>query len=200
MGDLEFVQRCVNGNKQAWDEFLRKYSRLIYSYIYSIIRLKGSVLTQESINDLFQGIFLSLIKDNYKKLRSFKGLNKCSLASWLRQVVINHSLDYLRRFKPVESLDKEDEDGFSLKEILSDDSPSVREVFNSGERLAHLKDCIAQLNNDDQYFLELHINQGVRLEELKGHFRLSRSAIDMRKSRIIDRLKACFKSKGFIVS
>jgi RNA polymerase sigma-70 factor (ECF subfamily) len=197
MDDLEFIQRCVNGDKQAWDEFLKTYSRLIYSYIYSVIKLKGSILTPENINDLFQEIFLSLIKDNYKKLRSFKARNGCSLASWLRQVVVNHSIDYLRKFKPVASLDQEDEDGFSLKELLRDDSPSIREVFNSEENLAHLKDCIAGLSNDDKYFLELHINQGLRLEELKEHFRLSRSAIDMRKSRIIDKLRECFKGKGF---
>jgi len=197
MKDLEFVQRCVNGDKQAWDEFLKTYSRLIYSYIYSVIKIKGSILTPENINDLFQEIFLLLIKDNYRKLRSFKGLNGCSLASWLRQVVINYSIDYLRKFKPVASLDQEDEDGFSLKELLRDYSPSIREVFNSKENLAHLKDCIAGLSNDDKYFLELHINQGLRLEELKEHFRLSRSAIDMRKSRIIDKLRECFKGKGF---
>ena len=36
-----------------------------------------------------------------------------------------------------------------------------------------------------------------RLEVLKEHFRVSRGAIDMRKSRIIDRLRECFKHKGF---
>ena len=35
------------------------------------------------------------------------------------------------------------------------------------------------------------------LEELKKHFKLSRPAIDMRKSRLIERLRDCFRGKGF---
>jgi DNA-directed RNA polymerase specialized sigma24 family protein len=43
----------------------------------------------------------------------------------------------------------------------------------------------------------LLINRGLKPEELKEHLRLSRGAIDMRKSRIIERLRDCFRSKGF---
>ena len=197
MDDLAFVQRCVKGNKQDWDEFVDKYSRLIYNYIYSVLKIKGSILTQENINDLFQEIFLSLVKDNFKNLRSFRAKNGCSLASWLRQVVINHTIDYIRKTRTLVSIDEETEEDLSLKEILADDSESVTDKLANEEKLIHLKDCINRLDNNDKYFLELHINRNLTLEELKEIFRISRGAIDMRKSRIIDRLKECFKSKGF---
>ena len=197
MDDLEFVQRCVKGDKPAWSEFVIKYSRLIYNYIYSVLKVKGSILTQENINDLFQEIFLALVKDNFKKLRSFKAKNGCSLASWLRQVTINYTIDYLRRGKPVISLDEENDDELNLKDTLADDAIPVTEAFADKERLVQLKDCIEKLDTEDKYFIELHINQGLSLEELKGIFRISRGAIDMRKARLIDRLRECFRSKGF---
>lgn len=199
MDDREFVQKCVKGDKSAWDEFVDKYSRLIYSYIHNVLKIKGSILTKDNINDLFQEIFLSLIKDNFKKLRSFKARNRCSLASWLRQVVINYTIDYIRKLRPAVSLDEENDDEFSLKEILTDGSPSVTDTLNQKEQFKYLKDCIERLNTDEKYFLELYINRGLSLEELKDHFKLSRPAIDMRKSRIIDRLRECFKSKGFVL-
>lgn len=199
MDDLEFVQRCVKGDKQAWDEFVDKYSRLIYNYIHSVLRVKGLAIGQENIDDLFQEIFLSLVKDNFKKLNSFRGQNNSSLASWLRQVVINHTIDYVRKFKPVVSLDEEDDDDFSLKDLLSDGSVHTAEALISEEKMGNLKECIGKLERDDQYFLELYINRGVTLEELKVHFRVNRGAIDMRKSRIIERLKDCFKDKGFLL-
>jgi RNA polymerase sigma factor (sigma-70 family) len=197
MDDREFVRRCIQGDKQSWNEFVERYSRLIYNYIYSILKIKGIVLTQENIPDLFQEVFLSLIKDNFKKLKSFKAKNKCSLASWLRQVTVNHTIDYLRKIKPAVSLDEEDEEGFSLKEILADDSLPIADTITDKERLAYLTKCIDNLDKEDQYFLELYINRGLTLEELKDHFKVSRSAIDMRKFRIIERLKSCFKGKGF---
>jgi RNA polymerase sigma factor (sigma-70 family) len=200
MDDLEFVQRCVIGDKTAWDEFLKKYSRLIYNYIHSVLNTKGFSFTQDHINDIFQDIFHSLIKDNFKKLKSFKAKNGCSLATWLRQVTINFTIDYLRNIKPAVSIDEEIEDELSLKEIISDSSPLATDKLKDRERLAALHDCIKKLNNDDKYFLELYINRGIRLEELKEILRLSRGAVDMQKSRIIDRLKECFKGKGFVFS
>lgn len=197
MDDLEFVQRCSKGDELAWNEFVDRYSRLIYSYIHAILRIKGSHLAQENINDLFQEVFLLLAKDNFKKLKTFRGKNGCSLASWLRQVVINYTIDYSRRINLDVSLDAEDEDEMSLKEILASDLPSVTDTLSQNEKLTHLKDCITDLSQDDKYFLELHLNQGLTLEELKSRFKVSRGAIDMRKRRIIERLRECFKSKGF---
>jgi len=198
MDDLEFVQSCVKGDRQSWDKFVKRYSRLIYNYIHSILKLKGAnQFKQDNINDLFQEIFLSLVKDNFKKLKSFKAKNGCSLASWLRQVTVNFTIDYIRKFKAIVSLDEENEEGFSLKDVLADDVTPVTDTLATEERLVHLKDCIDRLDADDKYFLELHINRGLELEELKGILRVSRGAIDMRKGRLIERLKECFRSKGF---
>jgi len=197
MHDLEFIQRCAKREKLAWDEFVGKYSHLIYNYIYSVLKTKGLTLTQENINDLFQGIFLSLINDNCKKLRSFKARNGCSLASWLRQITINYTIDYLRKLKPLVSIDEENEQDSSLKDILADDSASVTDTLSQKEKLESLKECIARLETEDKYFLELHFHRNLRLEELRELFKISRPAIDMRKSRIIKALRECFISKGF---
>lgn len=199
MNDLEFVQKCVKGDKETWDAFLDRYSRLIYSYIHSILKLKGANQSlQDKVNDLFQEVFYLLTKDNFKKLKSFKAKNGCSLATWLRTVVINFTLDYIRKSKPSTSLDAQTPDGeFNLKEILPDNSPSVIERLEERERITSLKDCIKELDTDDKYFLELYLNRGLTLEELKDIFKISRAAVDMRKSKIVYRLKECFKRKGF---
>jgi RNA polymerase sigma factor (sigma-70 family) len=197
MDDLEFVQRCVKKDKQAWDEFVDKYSRLIYNYIHNVLNAKGYSSSQSHANDIFQEIFCSLIKDDFKKLRTFKARNGCSLATWLRQVTINFTIDYTRKIRPTVSIDEENDDKLSLKELLADYSATVPETLSQEERIKGLKECIEKLGNDDKYFLELHINRGLRLEELRAHFKLSRGAIDMQKARIINRLRDCFKSKGF---
>jgi len=200
MNDLEFVQRCVKGEKQAWNEFVEKYSSLIYNYIHSVLKIKGHTFTQDNINDLFQEIFLSLVKDNFNKLGTFRGRNGCSLASWLRRVTVNFTIDYLRKLKASISIDEETDDDFSLAEILVSDSPLVTDKLNQEEKLTHLEDCIDKLSIDDKFFLELHIYRGLGFEELKAWFKISRAAVDMRKFRIIERLRECFKGKGFVLS
>ncbi len=198
MEDLEFIQKCVQGDKRLWDEFVDRYSRLIYNYINCILRQKNPHLaTQENISDIFQEIFLALSRDNFKKLKSFKGRNGCSLASWLRQVTINFTLDYVRKFRPTVSLDEEAEEGLSVKDLIADTSAAVRDDLNLEEKIMHLKECIGRLDTDDKYFIEFHIARGLSLENMKDIFKVSRGAIDMRKSRIVERLRDCFKSRGF---
>ncbi|MDO8662451.1 MAG: sigma-70 family RNA polymerase sigma factor [Candidatus Omnitrophota bacterium] len=198
MTDLDFVQKCANGDSQSWDEFLKRYSRLIYKYIRSVLSSKSSLsFIQDHADDLFQELFTSLIQDDYRKLRSFKGKNSCSLASWLRQVAVNFTLDYLRKSRPMLSLDAENEEGSTLKDVLTDGSFSIPELLNQEEMLKSLEECVGELNNKSKLVIELNINQGLRLEFLKDLFRVSRPAIDMQKSRIMDKLRECFRSKGF---
>ncbi len=197
MDDLDFVQRCIKGDNQSWNEFLSRYSRLIYKYIHSVLNAKGFSPSQNYLEDIFQDLFASLIQDDYKKLRSFKAKNGCSLASWLRQVTLNHTLSYLRRMKPVISLDAETDAGVNLKDILSDTAFSVPEFLSREEKIKNLEDCIAGLDPRDKLLVELNINQGLRLEALRDIFGVSRGAIDMQKARMINKLKECFKLKGF---
>lgn len=199
MDDLAFVQECAKGDRKSWEAFVNKYSRLIYNYIHAVLRAKGiDFLTAQNTNDLFQEIFLLLVKDNFKKLKSFKAKNGCSLASWLRQLVINHTIDHVRKVRPLVSLDEENESRLNLKDVISDNALSASDTVLHKERILALQECIEKLDTDERYFLELHIHQDVSLNELKDHFKLARGTIDMRKARIIEKLKSCFQRKGFI--
>ena len=162
------------------------------------MKLKGAKYADRDIpEEIFQEIFLRFREDNFKKLRSFRAKNGCSLASWIRQVTVNFTIDYLRKKKTLVSLDEEGEDGRSLKDKLPADSEPVPDKLISAERAGPLVDCIEMLDIDDKYFLEMHFNRGLSLEALKDIFKLACGAVDMRKKRLLERLRGCFKSKGF---
>ena len=199
MDEQEFVQRCLRKEKAAWDEFVGRYSRLIYNYIFSIFKIKGISPSSDTVNDLFQEIFTGLMENDFQKLRQFKGKNNASLASWLRIITINFCLDYLKKGnKQTLSLEEElTEEGFSLKDILADQRILADQSLTQQERLKQLFECIENLSSQDKYFLEMHIYRGVNLNNLKATLGISRSAVDMRKARLIQKLKECFKDKGF---
>jgi RNA polymerase sigma-70 factor (ECF subfamily) len=197
MDDLGFVQKCATGDKQSWDAFVEKYSRLIYSAIHSVLKSSTQATLKENIDDLFQEVFLSLTRDNFKKLRSFQARNGCRLGTWLRTVSINLVLDHLRREKPGISLEDEDTEGHRLKDILSDTKEPIPETAIRREKLRGLEDCIKILDSDEQYFLELCLNQGCSVQELAEHLGIKRGAVDMRRHRLIERLRECFRKKGF---
>jgi len=198
MNDLEFLQSCLQGNKQAWAEFILRYSRLIYNYIYSVLSVKGRTLSADQVEDIFQELFHALLKDNYKKLATYRGKNGCSLASWLRQVTINFTIDYLRKLKPMVSMDAQGEEGFSLGDTFADLSAGAIEFLTDQDKRKTLGECIGLLDPDEQYFLELFLNQELTLDEIKEHLKINRGAVDMRKGRILQKLQDCFKKKGFL--
>jgi len=189
MDDLEFVHKFVKGDIQAREEFLKRYSRLIYNYIYHVLTVKGLKDYLTYVDDIFQGFVLFVIEDDCKRLKSFKARNNCTFATWIRQLTINFTRDYLRKIKPLFSIDAEINDEQSLKDILADNSLPVRESLSIEERLRVLDYCIYLLTRDEKYFLELNFNQGVSLEVLRDYFKVSRGAIDMQKNRIIKKLK-----------
>lgn len=200
MNDLEFVRRCIEKDSVAWDEFLHKYSKLIYNYIHSTLKIKGKNIPPDSIEDLYQDIIFSLIKENHKKLKMFKAKNGCSLATWLRIVVVNFTIDYLRRTKPLVSIDEDLGEDTSLKDTLQDPSfLKFEQEIAEEERKRHLSECIEELDVDDKYFLAFYIGKQLPLEELKSILGISQSAVDMRKSRLTQRLRECFKKKGFLL-
>lgn len=197
MDDLEFVLQFVKGENQARDQFIKRYSRLIYNYIQHVLGEKGFKDSSSHADDIFQGFIISLIDEDCKKLRVFKAKNGATLATWVRYLAINFTRDYLRKIKPVLALDNETEEGLSLKDTLADGSLSIVERLSKEEDAQALEDCIDLLNNQDKYFLELNFNQKISLEIMRDFLKLTRGAIDMQKARLMRKLKDCFKHKGF---
>ncbi len=198
MDDVRFVQRCCSCDHAAWDEFLERYSRLIYNYILSAGRTYGRDIPGHDQKEIFQTIIYHLLKDGCRVLRSYEGRNGCTLASWLRLVSMRHAVTFLRGRRPALSLDEQlcSED---MPQVVRDASrESLADQLLRSERARALAECIAKLAREDRYFIQLHLYAGLSVEMLKDHLRISRSAADMRKNRLLAQLRECFSSKGFM--
>jgi RNA polymerase sigma-70 factor (ECF subfamily) len=90
---------CIRGEKAAWDEFVSRYSGLIYHTIKKTASLHQNRTPQDFADDLFQEIFVSLIKDDFLQLRRFRGDNGCTLASWLRMIAARRTIDHFAKIK-----------------------------------------------------------------------------------------------------
>lgn len=77
---------CLDGEKSSWDTFVLQYAGLVYHTIEKTFDYYHTESRGDVVEDLFQDFFLSLIRDNFKKLRQFKGDRGCSLSSWLRVI------------------------------------------------------------------------------------------------------------------
>ena len=117
--DRELLHRCIRKEKEAWDEFVDRYSQLIYQQIYRCMRARAVLISKDDAEDLFHSIFQALLENDCKKLRQFEG--RCSLATWVRSVTTSRVIDELRRRRPQVSLDERDSEGFSRGDRLDID-------------------------------------------------------------------------------
>src|SRR3989338_2531536 len=100
MDDFELIKGCISGDKKSWDCFVEQFSRLIYDSIRRTFRKYGANLNEDVIDDLHNDVFLALLDSGYHKLRSFEGRNGCTLASFVRTIAVNKTIDYWRRLRP----------------------------------------------------------------------------------------------------
>ena len=72
------------------------YSKLVYYSIHQTFRVRGITPEQDDAGDVYGDVFLALFENDFARLRSFRGENDCSLASWIRLIASRKTLDYLR--------------------------------------------------------------------------------------------------------
>lgn len=180
---------CVNGEKAAWDAFVLQYSALVYHTIKKTFTLYHTEPRPDLVEDLFQEFFLSLLRDDFKKLRQFRGDRGCSLASWLRVVAARLTIDHLRKQGPpaVEATD-------ALPLDQTDPSDSL--IEQEEEKL--LLKALQSLRPRDQILIDLCYRQALPVEEIASILRVSVSAVYTQKSRILDKLRESLRNTGIL--
>ena len=92
----DLIERCINKDRAAWDEFVERYCRLVFWAIGEKLKRLCGQCAETDAEDIFQEIFVSLwSKDKLKTVR-----NRKNIKPWLVMVAGNATLDYLRRKKP----------------------------------------------------------------------------------------------------
>ncbi len=175
---------CVAGEKAAWDAFVLQYSGLVYHTIKKTFSLYHSEPRPDSVEDLFQEFFLSLLRDDFKKLRQFRGDRGCSLASWLRVVAARLTTDFLRKREPSK---------VEFTATLPYDQPDPSNSLIDQEQERSLSQILQALPSRDRLFIDLYFRQSLPPEEIASILRVSVSAVYTRKSRVLDKLGELLK-------
>lgn len=123
----DLLNQCKRGNSKAQFEIYRLYYKTMYN---SSLRIVGLTDVAE---DIMQDAFLSA----FSKLSSYRG--EVSFGAWLKRIVINRSLDYLRKKKVVfeelhENLQIPDEENAEVDSITADEVKSAISSLSDGYR------------------------------------------------------------------
>jgi len=178
--ERELLRACFERKRGAWDEFVVQYSRLVYGTIKQTLQVHYVDAQQSVVEDLFQDFFLSVLRDDFKKLRQFRGERGCSLASWLRMVATRLTIDFLRKGKTL---------GVVANELAPMNATDPSAGLVREEKRKFMTEMIAALPAGDRLLIELSFKKELPAEDIAVILGISVNAFYTRKSRVVAKLR-----------
>ena len=98
------LKSCVRGDKRAWDAFVDRYAGVIVAAVAKVMKKRsdgvggggGAARGSAEINDAVQDVFVRLLKDECRLLKTFDP-KRASITTWLTLVSRSTTIDGLRR-------------------------------------------------------------------------------------------------------
>lgn len=172
----QLIDECRNGSSKAQFEIYKLYYKAMYN---TCLRFVKNPMEAE---DVMQEAFLAA----FRNIDSFRG--EVSFGSWLKRIVVNRSLDVLKK----KSLDLEPlEEGRTI--IDTDDDRD----YEANYKVEQVKKAIALLPNSYRVLLTLHLFEGYDHEEIAQIMEMSNAAVRTGYSRARKRLQELLETKKF---
>lgn len=137
------IERCLENDKEAQFSVYKLYYRSMYNTSFRIVN------NDDDAEDIMQESFLTA----FKKLATYKG--EVSFGIWLKRIVVNRSLDYLRKRK------------VQFEEVKNELPVYEEEVVDESEYTAEeVRKAITQLSDGYRTILSLILLEGYDHEEV----------------------------------
>jgi len=150
------IRGCINRDLKAQEELYKKY----FGYALSVALLYSNNRNDaiETVNDSFIKIF--------QKIKKFD--LSLSFKAWLRRIVINSSLDRIRKSNKRMVLGEVEAESINLE----DNSPSVCELLQARE----IESLFNYLPHIHKIVFSLHEIEGYSHEEIAKQLKISKSS------------------------
>lgn len=154
----EVVERCKNGDMRCYETLYQQYAKAMFNTSLRIVN--NSSDAEDVLQEAFMDAFRSLNDFNYKS----------TFGAWLKRIVINKSINTLRRRK----VDPVDIETTSAGELPNDDSLDEQHIQL---KVAEVKKAVALLPNGYRTVLTLYLFEGYDHEEIAEILRISESTV-----------------------
>ena len=161
------MEQCQKGNRKAQLTVYRKYAKSMFQISRNII--KDDMKAEEAMQDAFLSAF--------EKLDEFKG--EVTFGAWLKKIVINKSLDELKKDKMYRNAESADD-----LQMFSEE-PEI----DLAEKIEQVKKAMDSLPENYRIILSLYYLEGYDHEEISEILNLSysnsRTMLNRAKNKLI---------------
>ena len=179
--DLELVQQVLDGEMSAYNQLLFRYEAPIYKFVANTIK------NDDIAKDISQEVFIAA----YYKLYTYK--KKYKFSTWLFQIALNKSIDYMRKNKNIQQL------AIDSTEIF-DENISPEHYAEYKETKKNLEDFIKTLSKTEQQILILRYSyDDLTFKDISEILKINESTVKYKYYKIYDKYqKYASNNKGVI--
>ena len=144
--DLDLINRTEAGEREAFDDLVRKYQKQLYAMLY---RMVGN---HEDASDLLQKAFVKA----FTGLRSFE--RRATFKTWLYQIAINLAKNVYRDRARIEQV--------PIDDVIIKRNPQTLETMIINENRQLLRQSLARLPEKQRITLMLRVQSEKKFEEI----------------------------------
>ncbi len=183
MDEKELIRQLKNGNEEAFNEMVERYSKKLYYLCLKMLQ------NERDAEDTVQTVFLKA----YMNLHKFE--EKSSISTWLYRIGVNVCTDMLRKRKKetVTSLyatGSEDEE-YALE--IPDEKENVEKTVLERERKEALYQAINTLKPKQKELIVLRDIEGLSYEEIADILHMNtgtvKSGINRARKALLEKLE-----------
>jgi RNA polymerase sigma factor (sigma-70 family) len=170
----ELVERCKLGDSRSFAELYQKYARAMYNTSLRIVSHTGDA--EDVLQEAFTDAFRSLDEFHYKS----------TFGAWLKKIVVNKSINQLRKRK----IDLIDIEKTNLGHLPEEESLDENEIQL---RVEDVKKAVRLLPNGYRTVLSLYLFEGYDQEEIAEILRVSHATVRTQYMRAKQKLLGLIK-------
>ena len=191
--DLALTTACIEGFEAAWEYFVAEYRGYLRAAAGAITKAgRYGANPQELADSLFSDLFglMDGKRGDRSLFRYFHG--RSSLKTWLRTVLAQRHVDYIRSQRRMESLDAEDGEKPVLpsERVLQQPLQDPHRARYLSCFSAALQHCLKLLPPGDRERLELYYVRQLKLAEIGRRLGEHESSVSRNLERIRQELRA----------
>ncbi|MGA1840909.1 MAG: RNA polymerase sigma factor [bacterium] len=184
---LDFLDLCTQKDKIAWNKFINKYSNLIYNYIIKTLQRYNYFFQEDVLEEIFNSVFLALLDKDCRRLKNFRGQDERSFMAYLREIVFNLTIDFLREQKRIVSLE-------CVGQVdLDKDKDKELDTLSLLKTISILKEGLSERY---KYLFKLIYEEDLGMSEIANIMNLKLNAIHQMKFRMINTIIDIAKKKN----
>jgi len=187
--DLALVARCVGGDREAWASFLAAHSVRIRHAIRHAIARRGVRLSREEVDDLHAEALASLIADDYRRLKTYRGDNGCRLGTWVCLVATRLTLNQLSALRCWGTTQPAATDPTPVLATHPDQHPDAEEILAHRQLVEAVEEAVTALSTADQLLVKLCFYHEWSGREIARFLGITENAVYTRKHRLLQRLR-----------